>query len=116
MLFFIFAVVLVGCGGGLTPQQQTEYDGLGEKQTALKSEQTKLQRTSKVSFKRLGTLEKRHRGIAKNVLSCGFDLKGQRLKFPFKHKPGYAAHFISGKSVKKPHTQCTTYRLKVRKK
>ena len=111
----IVALSCFGCGGGLTPEQNAEYDTLGAKKLALEAEHRQLESKAGKAFKRLGSLEKRQRGITQRVPSCGFDLKGDRLVFPFRHKPGYSAHFVSGKSTKKPHSKCKTYRLKVRK-
>ena len=111
-LCFIFT----GCGGGLTPQQEAEYDRLGTKQSTLEAEGRSLEKKAESTFRRLGVLEKSHRAVTKKALSCGFKLKGDRLLFPFKHKPGYAAYFVTVKPPKMPYESCTTYGLKVRRK
>jgi hypothetical protein len=112
---FLFAFLMVGCGGSqLTPKQQSEFDALGTKSSELRSRLGKESSKTESMFRRLGKLEAKEKAVAKTSLGCGVDAAKNRIgPLPFVHKKGYRVKLSPGSKRTVGGQKCVEYTLKV---
>ncbi|MEE2755194.1 MAG: hypothetical protein VYA30_00980 [Myxococcota bacterium] len=94
-LTVVFLLLLcAGCGVGLSELERQQYDELAKKEDALTSDLARLQAEELSQFNELSRLERRVKRVAKGVLSCQLNLKGQDIgPLPFRFKKGYRVGF-----------------------
>ncbi|MFN3199366.1 MAG: hypothetical protein ACE366_13265 [Bradymonadia bacterium] len=104
-----------GCGGTqLNPEQTQEYEKLTAERAQMQQKLGQARRKADAAFDKAGSLEKRKKGIFKQVVLCGAKADGQAFgPMPFTGKK--KARLKKSGTRKLGNQSCTAYTLEVKK-